>query len=911
MNRPPSDSLRHPGPCNAFRQFERGEIEQSISARFEAQAARRSSAPAIADGALRLSYGELNGLANRIARAILEAASADGGPIALLFEHGAMAVAAMLGVLKSGHFYVPLSPRLPAARLRTILEDSQATLILTNRLNAPLARAAASAAAAPLLVDSLGEHLPEHGLELAIAPDALAYILYTSGSTGVPKGVVQNHRCVLHNVMRYTNCAHIAEDDRFSLLGSYDVGASASNIFGALLNGASLHSYDLSLHGFTNLPAWMADERITVCHATPQVFRRFAESLPASRGADSLRLLRLAGETLAQSDLELYRRCCPEQTLLLSLGTTEMNVVRMFFADHRTSCDGPVVPVGYGLPDTEIVLLDDKGRESDAGEIAIRSAYLFRGYWRKPELAAAVLSRCADGRHQFRTGDYGVMLPDGCLVHLGRCESRLKIRGFTVETAEVEAELMADPSVRQAVVVGRDDRSGETRLVAYIVGDAAPAELRRRLAQRLPGEMVPAAFVRLDALPTMDNGKLDRRALPEPRLIGDDFVLPRNPDELLIARIWSEVLGVWPMGVCNEFFELGGDSLLALELITRLEGLSRKSLPLPLLLGAATVERQAAILRDADWSPSWPTVATLQPHGDAPGFFCVPGAGAGVLALMPLARRFGREYPFFALQPPGLDTARPPLRSVGDLADYFVRAIRAGRGPYFLGGASFGGVVALAIAQQLWREGEEVALVALLDSFGPGYPRLRWDAPLRFRFFRLFGDRYPKAPDFGWSKVVRELSRLWGLRLRVLSHRLSGRATPQRVRYAHWLDVAGAARRRHRVQPYRGPVALFRLKSQPSEALYHSESLRGWDDESLEGLEVIDLDLALRFPGAHSEMLIEPHVGIVAEKLHERLQTARAVFLESAAPRPAASKIALSRGRGRPENSPDSARTRP
>ena len=793
----------------------------------------------------------------------------------------------MLGVLKSGYFYVPLSPRLPVARLRIILEDSQAGLILTNRLNAPMAREVSAGTARPLLVDNFGERLPEHNLELAIPPDALAYVLYTSGSTGVPKGVVQDHRCVLHNVMKYTNRAHIAEDDRFSLLASYDVGASASNIFGALMNGASLHAYDLPLRGFTKLPDWMMDEGITVCHLTSQVFRRFVRALPEGTSVHSIRLMRLAGETVLQSDLELYRQRFPERTLLTnSLGATEMNVVRMFFADHRTSFDGPVIPVGYELPDTEVVLLDEKGHEANAGEIAIRSAYLFRGYWRKPELTAAVLSRCDDGRHLFRTGDHGVMLSDGCLVHLGRSESKLKIRGFTVEAAEVEAELMAEPSVRQAVVIGREDQSKETRLIAYVVGDATPSELRRRLAQRLPAPMVPAAFVRLDALPVTSTGKLNRRALPEPQLIRSDVALPRDPDELLIARIWSEVLGVWPIGIRDEFFELGGDSLLAMELITRLESLSSKPLQLPLLLGAATVERQAAILRDTNWSPSWPTVVTLQPHGDRPGFFCVPGAGAGVLSLVALARRLGEEQPFYGLQPPGLDTARPSLRSVDRLADYFARAIRHVQpyGPYFLGGVSFGGVVAFAIAQQLVREGEKVALVALIDAFGPKYPRLRWNAPLRFRLFRLFGNRLPKAPDFSWKSIFHELATLWAMRLQILSRRLTDRPAPQRTLYLHWLDLAAAARRRYQVRAYRGPVVLFRLKSQPSEVLYHPEPLRGWDSQIVERLEVVDLNLALPFPGAHSKMMTEPDVSYVADRLRERLRTAQATCLSNAQP---------------------------
>ena len=625
-----------PGPDNAFTPFERGEVEQSIATRFEAQAARRPAALALRDGVHEWNYGELNARANRIGRALLaDTPAANESPAALLFEHGAPAVAAMLGVLKAARCYVALNPTHPAARLAAILEDCGAGVIVTNDRNATLARELARESVkiipptikSPTImsIDRLGDRLSAENLGLTIPPCAIAYILYTSGSTGKPKGVVQSNRNVLHNIMKYTNGVHLDAADRHALLPLYDVGASVSDIFGALLNGASLHPFDLRAGGFDRLADWLASERITVYHSVPTVFRRLVAALPEGASLPALRLLKLGGEATTVRDVELFRRHLPTTSILCaSLGATEMNSIRMFFIDDATTFNGSIVPVGYEVADTEVVVLDEEGREiadGRAGEIAIRSEYLFCGYWRNPELTAAVLSTRPDGRRMFRTGDRGMILSDGCLVHLGRRESAVKVRGQYVETAEVEAALLANPAVREAAVAGRPDRWGETRLVAYVVGEASPAALRGQLGRTLPASMVPSAFVRLDSLPLTSNGKIDRDALPDPEPARSGAHPPRDRLELCLATIWEEVLKLRPVGIRDDFFELGGDSILALELVSQVESVCGQRLPISALLEAPTVARQAAILRDASWSPAWPAIVALQPHGDRPGFF--------------------------------------------------------------------------------------------------------------------------------------------------------------------------------------------------------------------------------------------------------------------------------------------------
>ena len=789
----------------------------------------------------------------------------------------------MLGVLKAGRCYVPMSSAHPAARLAAILKDCGAETILTNDLNAATAREIAHEStgippeeAGPITIisiDGIGNRLSTENLGLPISPGAIAYILYTSGSTGKPKGVVQSHRNVLHNIMKYTNGVHLDATDRHALLPVYEVGASVSDIFGALLNGASLHPFDLRARGFADLGSWIASEEITLYHSVPTVFRRLVASLPEDASMPSLRLVKLGGEATTLRDVELFRRHLPRTSILCaSLGATEMNSIRMFFIDEASTFDGSVIPVGYELADTEIVVLDEEGREltdGRAGDLAIRSDYLFCGYWRNPELTAAALSTCPDGRRMFRTGDRGMILPDGCLVHLGRRESMVKVRGQSVETAEVEAALLTNPEIREAAVAGRPDRWGETRLVAYVVGSASPAALRGQLGRTLPASMVPSVFVCVDSLPLTSNGKVDRDALPNPEPARSGAHPPRDRLELCLAAIWEDVLKLQPVGVRDDFFELGGDSILALELVGRIESVCGRRLPISLLLEAPNVARQAEVLRDASWSPAWPAIVALQPHGDRPGFFCAAGAGTDVLSLSELPRHLGLDQPFYGLQPPGQDGRHPPLRTVDSLAAYFVREMRAlqPRGPYFLGGSSYGGIVAFEIAQQLVRAGQEVGLLALFDTRAPGYPRLRREAPARFRLFRRLGNPFPQPPDRRWSEMRREMFRIWARRMDTCWRRLAGRPVSQESLYLSFLNVAFAAKRHYHPLPYPRPITLFRVPAQPSSEIYETDPLLGWGELAAGGLEIVDVE------GFHGQpMFREPYVRGLADKLRERLR---------------------------------------
>jgi amino acid adenylation domain-containing protein len=596
-------------PAKPYAEWTEVDIEQSIPRRFEHQARKRPQRTAIKTRDCEWTYAELNAAANRVAHAILTRPgdrAEEGERIALLFEHGAPMVAGLLGVLKAGKTYVPLDASHPRERLAFMLRDAQASAVLTNNANLTLATALTEGELELINSDDLGNSdEPAEEIGLDVSPEDVAYILYTSGSTGQPKGVVQNHRNVLHFIRAYTNNLRIGADDRLTLLSSYTHDAAVMDIYGALLNGATLCPIDMKEEGLDALAERLIEEQITVYHSTPTVYRHFVETLDGSGEAEEfpgLRLVVLGGEAVDRRDVERYKAHFSESCLFVNLlGASEASMALVHFVHRRTPLRRHAVPAGHAVEDTEILLLDEAGRDAEVyGEIAIRSPYVALGYWRRPELDQEVfLPDPAGGeRRIYRTGDMGRLLPDGSIEWRGRKDHQVKVRGYRIELREIEAILNRQSGVREGAVVVWVDELGEKRLVAYVVPEGQrrkpqTSELRGFLQEKLPEYMVPSAFVELEELPLTPNGKVDRRALPAPDPSGfrseATYVAPRTPVEEQLAGIWEQVLALERVGVHDDFFELGGHSLLAVRVVTRLNRHFGVELPLRAMFDAPTV----------------------------------------------------------------------------------------------------------------------------------------------------------------------------------------------------------------------------------------------------------------------------------------------------------------------------------
>ena len=593
-------------------QFPPQEIEQSIAERFEKQAAAHPDRVAIQSGGQAMTYAELNAAANRLGRAILQAA-AEAERVVLLFEQGGPVIVAVLAVLKAGKTYVPLDPGYPPARLAELLEDAQAGLILTNGRHLPRAEELASGASLPVVnADAIDPASSGDNLGLSVDPDAIAYMLYTSGSTGRPKGVVQKHRNLLHFVRTYTNSLGITPQDRIGWLHSITFSASNMNVYPALLNGAAVYPHDVKHRGVDQLAELLMRERITVCQCVPTVFRHFLSGLTAEDRFPDLRVFELGGEPVYRRDVELFRRRVGSHCALVNrLAFTEASVAAQYFITAETELPGSAVPVGRPADGMEILVLGEDGREAgveEVGEIALRSRHLSPGYWRRPDLTAkAFLSGPnGNGLRTYRTGDLGRMRADGLLEYAGRKDFRVKVRGYTIEVAEVEAALLEIGGVKSAVVVAREDPRGDQRLVAYLVPAGAPpsaGELRTRLGNRLPDFMVPSAFVVLDAFPLTSTGKLDRLALPAPDLApvetANGYAAPRTDVERTVAAIWAEVFALDRVGIHDDFFALGGHSLLAGQIAARIRRAYAVDLSLGALFDAPTVAELCVQLGEA------------------------------------------------------------------------------------------------------------------------------------------------------------------------------------------------------------------------------------------------------------------------------------------------------------------------
>jgi amino acid adenylation domain-containing protein len=830
-----------------------------------AQAARTPQAVAVVVGEDRLTYAALEQRADQIAHGLRRAGANAGTVVGISVERSTDLVAGLLGILKSGAAYLPLDPRYPPERSSFMLEDSGATVLLTQR---HLLADVPPRSIATLCIDDLTADEPAGvAPHRPVSPEDLAYVLYTSGSTGRPKGVRVRHRNVVNLMGALAETPGLSSDDVVLAVATHIFDMSVGDIFPTLGAGARvvLASRD-DARDPRRLSRLIEASGATIMHATPVTWKMLVDAgwtgsrrLVAVSGGDTL------SDALAGALLD---RCA---ALWNGYGPTETTVYATFSRVSR----GTPISIGRPIANVRAYILD-RGQQpvplGVSGELAIGGAGVAGGYADRPDetLERFVADPFLSGEPMYRTGDLARFLPDGSIVHLGRLDRQVKVRGVRIEPGEIEAALVAHPAISSAVVTVREDTAGERRLVAHLVANgAAPSdgELRSWLQRSLPRHMVPAAFVRLEALPVTPSGKVDQAALPAPDDRGVDAradrVMPRNQVEEGIARIWERLLGVARVGVHDDFFDLGGHSLLGVRLLAAIEDEFGVDMPVAdFIEGRTSIARQAAFIeaarrvRPRRAEPSRDLLVRAQPHGTRPSlFFVLPSPHA--MFIRHYVGPLGEDQPVLGVLGP--DQNGSAHRYSGTLEDMVaprVSAIRAEQpsGPYYLAGYSLGGLLAYGIAGQLRAAGEEVRWLCLLDTSTPAALARFW----RRRYLLVARLALRVSPMTAW-RTLRDQLRLWRVSMRLNRTQAIDGFDPQA---AMQLSV------KYRCRGNDAPLVVFATADAIATA--QSPSL-GWDQVHRGALTIHEV------PGDH-RALVRPtkEVRIVAEKFAASLSAAQA-----------------------------------
>ena len=870
---------------------------------FEAQVGRTPDEIALCFEDRSLTYRELNARANQLARHLGKAGVRPGARVGICMERSLELMVGLLGILKAGAAYVPLDPSFPRDRLTFIVEDAGIEVLVTQER---LADALEDHDAASICIDTDSAAIsqePDGNLDASVSSEDLAYVMYTSGSTGQPKGVRVRHRNVVNFFAGMDATIGSERPGVWLAVTSISFDISVLELFWTLTRGfkvivqsAEETAAAPTVRSFYSIPAQIAAHGVTHFQCTPSMARMLSVRPESLRGLAPLRTMLVGGEALP-GDLADQLQESVSGEILNMYGPTETTIWSTTAAVER---GGRPVPIGRPIANTQTYILDRRRQPVPVGvpgELFIGGDGVAAGYHDRPTLTAERFVEnpflAEPDAKMYRTGDVARYRPDGAIEFLGRVDHQVKIRGHRIELGEIEAVLQRHPSVREAVVVAREDQPGDQRLVGYTVPRGphtiTTGELREYLSGTLPKEMVPAVFVMVDSFPRTPNGKLDRRALPAPDHVRHDtprtFVAPRDRVESELTRIWERILGVRPISVTDNFFELGGHSLLAVSLFAQIEKTFGKNLPLATLFRGPTIEQLAAILQHDVQSSSSPLVC-IQPHGSRPPLFFMHAEGGNVLEYYPLSRSLGTDQPFYALQSDLLNGrgSASALR-LEDMAAQYIREIRKVQpnGPYFLGGWCLGGYLAYEAAQQLRAQGEEVALLAMIQTAFGDYGRRRPGVTV---FHRLLY-RLIKRVDLEWSNV-----RALAPRARVphLASRAKRLFTIVQLKseslvdawlaafnvrewhsLAYRLEAVGKyhvqAALSYRPKPYPERVTFFRATKQPLDIV--PDQTMGWGPLLNGPLDIHDI------PAHHQNIMIEPRVSLLAEQLAACVDRAR------------------------------------
>ncbi|HKU41294.1 MAG TPA: amino acid adenylation domain-containing protein, partial [Polyangiales bacterium] len=698
---------------------------------FEQRVDRDPQAPAVEMDGKRLSYLELEKLANRIANGIRSRGVAPGRYVGICLSRSPTLVAALLGAAKAGVPYVPLDPDYPRDRIDFMLQDAQAPLVITEEAFAGLF------GSARLVLDSAElDGVSEARLPSTAAPTDPCYAIYTSGSTGKPKGVVLTHRAVVNTLDWVSRTFEVGPGDRLLFVTSPCFDLSVYDTFGALGAGATVV---VASSERMRDPQQLADsivrERITIWDSAPAALQRLTPFFP-ERGGDRLRLVMLSGDWIPMSLPDAVRTAFPRVRVMSLGGATEAAIWSNWFPVGALDPRWTSVPYGRPIQNARYHVLDRYMRPTPLGvpgDLYIGGVCLAEGYLQRPELTAErfVADPFRPGERLYMTGDLARYFDDGELEFLGRADFQVKIRGYRVELGEIEAALNQLPGVREALCSAYTDASGQKSLVAYVVAKSGTTldeeDIKKRTRVLLPDFMVPSQVMILPAMPLSANGKVDRKALPSPtqRATSSHYVAPRTASESKMAEIWQRVLSRKRVGVTDNFFALGGQSLLAVLLVSEVEKEFGIRLPLSRVLERPTIEELVGSLGQS--SAVGRHLVTLNAAGGRPPLVLISGIGGFGFVFQGLASKLGSDQPVHVLHAVGAEDALEGTdHSIEEVASIYEAQVSAvcPSGPIILGGYSFGILVALELALRLERSGREVPLLVSFDGFAPGFPKM-------------------------------------------------------------------------------------------------------------------------------------------------------------------------------------------
>lgn len=857
-------------------------VEGLLHEKFSEQACRNPHQIAVICGDQSINYGELEERSNQLAGLLVEKGVLPQSRVCLYAERSIEMVIGMLSVLKTGAILTAFSPTTPRKLIESSLSAAEVKYVLVSReLENALNQAGLSII--PLPDGRLTFEFSMKKPEVAITPDQGALLLYTSGSTGIPKGVLYSHQGLLN---RFCSHNHIVP------LNPSDIYAQSSPL-------SSIDAYDEILIPLTEgCGVCIIPERlvrsprdfVTALHEG-QVTRMLLVPVllemilrvqePIDKLLSHIRTWFVGGDRLNLELVDLFYQRFSSSALYNYYGLTEGDATILNTKNFVDPGDSSV-PIGKPAPGNRVFILDDSLSLVPyglPGQIYIGSFGLALGYYNQDKLTREHFltnSLAKDvGNKLFKTGDLARYLPDGTIEFLGRKDFQVKIRGNTVNLNEVEDHLKKHHAVINCTVIAKPDQSGNLQLVGYVVRsilEVSVQDLRSYLLDRLPEYAVPTAIVFLPGLPLNANGKIDRASLPAPvykdYAHSHTFQSPSTPLEIWLAQVWEKILNIDLIGVHDNFFDLGGDSIRVISLLAEIERELGRELPMNLFFQHATIAKLSKILTEQVTEP-WSCLVPIQTgkqKGDRQRkpFFCVHADG-GVFFYHRLSKAMGEDQPFYGLQARGLDGRETPFSSVEEMASQYISEIFTVQphGPYYIGAFSMGGMIAFEIAHQIQAAGRQVGLLALFDAYGPNYPVIPSSKDLvkykltthinSLRILPLTGQiRY--LWKRGRSRTRKILARILGKIFYAMKLPL-----PRFIRYDVVRRTIEDVINKYQPQKYVGELTLFRASEQPSGCI--PDPYLGWGDLVSGEIRIVDIF------ASHNSLLKEPFVQDLADRL--------------------------------------------